>query len=140
MMLMSITHHNLKKQTGVSIVTAIFLVVILALMGTGMVSILTTSQQSISQEITSAKTYMAARSCLQWGMYQSIFDTDPWSNDPYVLNFNNAGLINTRCINTRFEVVTNDGLRFFNITTTANYGAAADPEFSQRTMRLQFQN
>ncbi len=140
MMRMSTTHLNFRKQTGVSIVTAIFLVVILALMGTGMVSLLSTSQQSISQEITSAKAYMAGRSCLQWGMYQAIFDADPWANDPYVLNFNNAGLINTRCINTRFEVVTNDGLRFFNITTTANYGASADPEFSQRTMRLQFQN
>lgn len=139
MMLMSTTHHNLKKQTGVSVVTAIFLVVILALMGVGMVSILTTSQQSISQEITSAKAYMAGRSCLQWGMYQAIFDADPDNNDPHTLNFNNAGLINTQCITT-FDVINNDGLRFFNINTTANYGAAADPEFSQRTMRLQFQN
>jgi len=140
MMLISTTHLSIKKQSGVSVVTAIFLVVILALMGAGMVSILTTSQQSISQEITSAKAYMAGRSCLQWGMYQAVFDADPWTNDPYILNFNNAGLNNTRCINTTFDVVTNDGLRFFNITTTANYGAAADPEFSQRTMRLQFQN
>ena len=140
MMPMSTTRLSIKKQSGVSVVTAIFLVVILALMGAGMVSILTTSQQSISQEITSAKAYMAGRSCLQWGMYQAVFDADPWTNDPYTVNFNNAGLINTRCINTRFEVITNDGLRFFNITTTATFGNINDPEFSQRTMRLQFQN
>ena len=139
MMPMSITHHSIKKQSGVSIVTAIFLVVILALMGTGMVSILTTSQQSISQEITSAKAYMAGRSCLQWGMYQAVYDADPWTNDPHALNFNNSGLINIRCATT-FEIINNDGLRFFNITTTANFGNVNDPEFSQRTMRLQFQN
>ena len=137
---MSTTHHNINKQSGVSVVTAIFLVVILALMGAGMVSILTTSQQSISQEITSAKAYMAGRSCLQWAMYQAIYDADPWTNDPYIVNFNNTGLINSQCTNTRFEVITNDGLRFFNITTIANFGNINDPEFSQRTMRLQFQN
>ena len=136
---MSTTHHNIKRQMGVSIVTAIFLVVILALMGAGMVSILTTSQQSISQEITSAKAYMAGRSCLQWGMYQAIYDANPWNNDPHTLNFNNSGLINTRCATT-FEAINNDGLRFFNITTIANFGNINDPEFSQRTMRMQFQN
>lgn len=139
MMPMSTTHLSIKKQSGVSVVTAIFLVVILALMGAGMVSILTTSQQSISQEITSAKTYMAGRSCLQWGMYQAVYDADPWTNDPHTLNFNNSGLINARCATT-FEIINNDGLRFYNITTTANFGNVNDPEFSQRTMRLQFQN
>lgn len=137
-MLMSTTHHNLKKQSGVSIVTAIFLVVILALMGVGMVSILTTSQQSISQEITSAKAYMAGRSCLQWGMYQAIYDVDPWVNEPHTLTFSNNGLINTQCTNT-FTVITNDSKTFFNLEATASYGTATVPEFSQRQLRLQFQ-
>lgn len=136
---MSITRHNFKYQSGVSVVTAIFLVVILALMGAGMVSILTTSQQSISQEITSAKAYMAGRSCLQWGMYQATYDVDPWNIDPHTLTFNTAGLINTRCATT-FDVISNDGLTFFNLSTTANFGNPNDPEFSQRQMRLQFQD
>lgn len=135
---MSTTHHNIKRQTGVSIVTAIFLVVVLALMGAGMVSLLTTSQQSISQEITSAKAYMAGRSCLQWGMYQAIYDADPWNNNPHTLTFNNNGLTNTRCT-TIFTVINNDSRTFFNILTTANFGNANEPEFSQRQMRLQLQ-
>lgn len=137
-MRMYTTHHNIRRQSGVSIVTAIFLVVILALMGAGMVSLLTTSQQSISQEITSAKAYMAGRSCLQWGMYQAVYDADPWVNTPHTLTFNNNGLVNTRCA-TGFTVINNDSKTFFNITTTANFGNATDPEFSQRQMRLQLQ-
>ena len=137
-MRMYTTHPNIKRQTGVSIVTAIFLVVILALMGAGMVSLLTTSQQSISQEITSAKAYMAGRSCLQWGMYQAIYDADPWNNSPHTLTFNNIGLTNTRC-DTGFTVINNDSKTFFNITTTAFFGNDTDPEFSQRQMRLQLQ-
>lgn len=132
---MSITPHNIKKQSGVSIVTAIFLVVVLSLMGIGMVSLLTTSQQSISQEITSAKAYMAARSCLQWGMYQADYtaNTNSHSN-----TFNNAGLFNTTCT-TSLSNITNDGLTFYNITAIAEYGVSTAPEYSQRELLLQFQ-
>lgn len=135
MMLMSTTHPNIKKQTGVSIVTAIFLIVVLALMGTGMVSLLSTSQQSISQEITSAKTYMAARSCLQWGMYQTAYTGNTGT---HTNTFNANGLINTVCT-TNLDSIQTDGLTFYNINAMAEYGAVADPEYSQRTLRLQFQ-
>lgn len=141
-MRMYTTHLNIKKQSGVSVVTAIFLVVILALMGVGMVSILTTSQQSISQEITSAKAYMAARSCLQWGIYQSVY---PAASPPVDLdatntfNDNTSGLFNTRCDTTKINIINADNLRFFNITTTAKFGNIQDPEYSERKLRLQFQ-
>lgn len=142
MMRMSTTHHNIKKQSGVSVVTAIFLIVILSLMGVGMVSLLSTSQQSISQEITSAKAYMAARSCLQWGIYQSVY---PAASPPVDIEGTNtfndsaSALFNTRCDTTKTNIINADNLRFFNITTTAKFGNTLDPEYSERTLRLQFQ-
>ena len=137
MMRMSITHRNIKKQSGVSIVTAIFLIIILALMGTGMVSLLSTSQQSISQEITSAKSYMAGRSCLQWGMYQAVFYS---TTGTYNNTFNDpaASLFNSQC-NITISTINSDGLIFYNLNTTANFGNVTDPEYSKRTMQLQFQ-
>lgn len=126
MMRMFSTHLNIKKQAGVSVVTAIFLVVILALMGVGMVSIMSTSQQSISQEFTSAKTYMAGRSCLQWGMYQSVY-TAATGNNTTIFNNVNSGLINSQCI-TGMNTIVADGLTFFNITATASFGNVSDPE------------
>lgn len=138
---MSTIHHNIEKQTGVSVVTAIFLVVILALMGTGMISILSTSQQSISQEITSAKAYMAARSCLQWGIYQSVY---PAALPPVniegtnTFNDNTSALFNTRCDTTKINIINADNLRFFNISTTAKFGNTLDPEYSERKLHLQF--
>lgn len=136
---MSTTHHSIKKQTGVSVVTAIFLVVILALMGTGMVSILTTSQQSISQEITSAKAYMAARSCLQWGIYQAAYPATVPLESNNTFNDNTSGLFNTRCETTKINTINADGLTFYNITATGKFGSTQDPEYSERTMQLQFQ-
>lgn len=137
MMRMSTTHHRLKTQSGVSVITAIFLIVVLALMGAGMVSLLSTSQQSISQEVTSAKTYMAGRSCLQWGMYQAVYSAATGSATTTFTN-TSAGLFNTQCA-TSIDSITADGLTFFNIHTTARYGAPENPEYSQREMRLQFQ-
>lgn len=136
-MRMLIILRNPARQSGVSVVTAIFLIVVLALMGIGMVSILTTSQQSISQEITSAKAYAAGRSCLDWSMYQAIYDPDPWLNNPQVTTFTNSGLVNTKCTTT-FNKITADGLTFFNIKTIATYGEISEPEYSQRTIQLQF--
>ncbi|MDH5394851.1 MAG: hypothetical protein OEW97_01120 [Gammaproteobacteria bacterium] len=134
---MSTTHPRLKSQSGVSVVTAIFLIVVLALMGTGMVSLLSTSQQSISQEFTAAKAYMAGRSCLQWGMYQAVFSGTTGSATTNFTN-NTTGLFNTQC-STSIDSITADGLTFFNINTTALYAAPENPEYSRREMRLQFQ-
>ena len=135
MMPMSTTPHNINKQSGVSIVTAIFLVMVLSLMGIGMVSLLTTSQQSISQEISSAKAYMAARSCLQWGMYQAAY---PAITGTYTNTFSSTGLFNTTCT-TSLSNINNDGLIFYNISALAKYGDTNTPEYSQRELRLQFQ-
>lgn len=137
MMHMSITPHNIKNQKGVSIVTAIFLVIVLSLMGVGMVNLLTTSQQSISQEITSAKTYMAGRSCLQWGMYQAVFNATTGTHTN-TFDDTNSSLLNTQC-STEITTLSSDGLIFYNLTATANFGVETDPEYSKRTMRLQFQ-
>jgi len=139
MMPMSITHHKISKQKGVSIVTAIFLVIVLALMGAGMVSLLTTSQQSVSHEITSAKTYMAGRSCLQWGMYQAIYSAAA-ANGSNTTTFNNAtsGLSNSQCV-TAIDTISSDSLIFYNINTVATFGSISIPEFSRREMHLQFQ-
>ena len=106
-------------------------------MGVSMVSLISTNQQSISQEFTSAKAYMAARSCLQWGMYQAVYSATPGSN---TTNFNdtNSGLTNARCI-TDTNTIVNDGLIFYNITATASIGAIQDPEYSRRQLQIQFQ-
>ena len=138
MMHMSTTSPSFKRQQGVSIVTAIFLIVVLALLASAMVSIFTTSQQSISQELTSAKAYFAGRSSLEWGMYQSVFDNDVIGPGTQTLTFNASGLTKTGS-SVSFINVSADGLNFYTITANANFGIATDPEFSQRRLQLQFQ-
>lgn len=128
--------HN--KQQGFSIVSAIFLIVVLALLSTGMVKILSISQQSISQEITSIKAYMAARSGLQIAMYQAASTTPPANNVIHNLSFTNGGLANTTA---RITYIRKDveGNPYYQINSRADYANTTSPEYARRELTLRFQ-
>ena len=140
---MFIMYPKIKNQKGISIVTAIFLIVVLSLMATGMVSLLATNQQSISHEVTSAKSYMAGRTCLHWAMYQMVYNPGSLnsSNDFSVLP--DTALDNSSCtvnISTIPDHDSDDGVNivFYNINVVATHGDITSPEYSKRKMRLQY--
>lgn len=61
---------RIRRQAGVGIVTAIFLLVVLAGLGVAMVGIFTAQQASSNLDLMGAQAYQAARAGLEWGMYQ----------------------------------------------------------------------
>ena len=128
--------HN--KQQGFSIVTALFLIVVLSLLATGMIKILSTSQQSISQEISSIKAYLAARSGLQIAMYQAASTTPPANGDIHNLSYTtNGGLANTTAQVTyvRKDVESD---RYYQINSRADYADNTSPEYARRELTLRF--
>ena len=56
------------RQTGFAIVSAIFLLVVLALLGAYMVSFTTVQTQTSTQDVQGTRAYWTARSALQWAM------------------------------------------------------------------------
>jgi MSHA biogenesis protein MshP len=60
------------RQAGVGIVTAIFLLVVLAGLGVAMVGITTSQQASANIDLLGARAYQAARSGLEWGIFQRM--------------------------------------------------------------------
>lgn len=128
--------HN--KQQGFSIVTAIFLIVVLSLLATGMIKILSTSQQSISQEITSIKAYLAARSGLQIAMYQAASTTPPANGDIHNLSYTNGGLANTT-VQVTYVRKDVEGNPYYQINSRADYADATSPEYARRELTLRFQ-
>lgn len=127
--------HN--QQQGFSIVSAIFLIVVIALLATGMIKIFSTGQQSISQEITSIKAYMAARSGLQTAMYQAIY-APPANNTVHNLTYTGIGLTNTAV---RVTFIRNDvdSNPYYQINALADYSLLGNPEYAQRELMLRFQ-
>ena len=62
-------------QRGFSIVTAIFLIVVLALLGVFIVSVTGIQQSSQQLDLQGVRAYQAARAGIEWGAYQ-VLDPD----------------------------------------------------------------
>ena len=62
----------LRRQAGVGLVTAIFLLVVLAGLGAASVTLFTSQQASSNLDLEGAKAYQAARAGLEWGLYEQL--------------------------------------------------------------------
>lgn len=65
----------LRKQGGFSIVTAIFVIVVLALVGTYMVTLSGTQQATNTLALQGVRGYYAARAGVEWGIHQAFHNT-----------------------------------------------------------------
>jgi len=61
-----------KLQQGFSIITAIFLLVVLSFLGIAMVSFSTSQHQSSAMDVMGSRAYQAARVGIEWGAYQVL--------------------------------------------------------------------
>ncbi len=57
---------------GFALVSAIFLLVVLALLGTMMVSLSSTQQVGQVRDVLGSRAYFAARAGIEWGVYQAL--------------------------------------------------------------------
>ena len=60
------------RARGFSLLTAVFLLVVLAGLGAAMVNVFTVQQASSSLDLMGAQAYQAARSGIEWGLYQQL--------------------------------------------------------------------
>lgn len=60
------------RQTGFSLVSAIFLLVALTALGAAIVSVSTTQSITSAQDLQGSRAYHAARAGIEWGVYQVI--------------------------------------------------------------------
>lgn len=65
-------NYKFGKQAGFSLVSAIFLLVVLAALGVAMVTISTVQHQSSSLDIQGVRAYQAARAGIEWGLYKKL--------------------------------------------------------------------
>ena len=63
------------RQRGFSLVTAIFILVILAGLGASMVTFSTAQHSTVAMDIQSARAYQAARAGIEWGAYAALKPT-----------------------------------------------------------------
>jgi MSHA biogenesis protein MshP len=67
-----ILHRKLRYSAGVGLITAIFLLVVLAGLGVAMVTIFNAQQASSSLDVQGARAYQAAKAGIEWGLFQQL--------------------------------------------------------------------
>lgn len=66
---------TLPGQSGFSLVTAIFLLVVLAGLGAAIVNVSTMQHTSSAMDVQGARAYQAARAGVEWGVYRQLIGT-----------------------------------------------------------------
>ena len=125
------------KQQGSSLVLALFVIIVLTLLGSVLMKMISTSSETVSQEVLGTRAYMAANSALQ-GELQRVF---PLNGAAGVCNANNSftydfqtsanedipGLYDcqasTTCVNYHTDSVNN--VNYYRLTSTGECGSGA---------------
>ena len=68
------TTFSLRRMRGFSLVTAIFLLVVLAGLGAAMVNIFTLQQVESALDVQGVRAEQAARAGIEWGVYRQLID------------------------------------------------------------------
>jgi MSHA biogenesis protein MshP len=123
-------------QGGFAIVSAIFLVVVLGLLGTVIVSLSTTQQVSGVRDLLGSRAYFAAKAGIEWGAYQVLqLNSCAASTTLPALSGSAAGFtVQVSCSSTAYEEAGTSGA-VYQITSTATRGIDGSLERAERQLQ-----
>lgn len=136
-----------KVQRGFSLVTAIFLLVVIAALGTFAVTLSTTQQQSAALDVVGARAYQAARAGIEWGAYQAISNpaaincpVGGAASNPVAMPAAPSTLavftVDVSCLGYAPVSEASDTVTIYQMTSTATQGAVATPNYVERQMTV----
>lgn len=137
-----------KLQQGFSLVTAIFLLVVLSGLGAVMMTFFTAQQQSSALDVLGARAYQASRAGIEWGAFQIIqsgvaggvfagaCQPGPTSSTVALTNTRSGFNVNVRCSATSYVEGTNQ-LWVYSVSSVAStVGAAGQLDYVERQMSV----
>lgn len=135
-------------QRGFSLITAIFLLVVLSGLGAVMLSFFTAQQQSSALDVLGSRAYQAARTGVEWGAFQVIRSgvgggisctAAGAANTPPALAGSLATFsVSVTCASSAHtEVAVPAGtLTVYRLTSTATRGAAGQTDYVERQIEV----
>ena len=133
--------NTFRRQTGFSLVTAIFLLVILASMAAFMVKIGGVQRSTSTAALQGARAYQAARSGIEWAVYTIENAADKITACTTTINANNfnynvTGLtgfnLSLSCTHTQHSEAGSNNIDIFVISTNASSGSYGSADFVRR--------
>ncbi|WP_240162375.1 hypothetical protein [Glaciimonas sp. PAMC28666] len=126
-------------------ITAIFLLVVLAALGGFMVSLSTVQQVTSSQDLQGSRAYQAARAGVEWGIYQALkpeHSNLPAGQTPYVCPASATSVTNLAGALKGFSVqvqctsmASTEGpnqITAFQFISTSSFGSAGSTQYVER--------
>jgi MSHA biogenesis protein MshP len=126
-----------KFQQGFSLVSAIFLLVVIAALGAFAVTVSTTQQQSAAMDVQGARAYQAARAGIEWGAYQVLQNTS--CPAPTTLATLPNTLSGFSVLVTCTPTATTEGgapVMIYQLISTATKGTSPSPDYVERQMSV----
>ena len=136
-----------KYQRGVSLVAAVFIIVVLAILGLMMVTIGGMERATAVAAAQGARAYYAARAGIEWGTFQTVSQFGPQVSctvlvpTPPSVSFSltapglNGFQVSVQCTETPHRE-RNDTYRVVVLTSTATFGAFGTADYISRTLRV----
>lgn len=126
--------HNIQR--GFSLVTAIFLLVVIAALGAFAVTLSTTQHQAIALDVLGARAYQAARTGIEWGAHQVLQAS---SCQPATTLSGLPGTLASFNVSVQCQVAHSEpaaAVTVYQLTSTATQGAVATPTYIERQMKV----
>lgn len=126
-----------RTDSGFAMVTAIFLLVVLAALGAFMVTLSGTHQATPFQSINATRVYFGAKAGVDWGIQQAIAASSCVASTPLTLTGNglNGVTATVTCTSTAHT-----GGNVYRITSTATRGTFGNIDYARRRMEATVTN
>lgn len=111
----------LRAQRGFALMSAIFLMVVLAVLGAGMLTFSSTQHAGSAMDIQGARAYQAARAGIEWGAYRALVDGSCVAGPTTVAL---AGDLSAFTLQVSCSQTTSGSLNAYDITANAHTSAA----------------
>lgn len=125
----------MKRQQGMTLIGAIFILVIVALIGQYLVNVTSTQRQTGLLAIQSARAYQAANAGLEWGIAEVVLNNNcPAST---ALSLPNSNFTVTVTCNTNGTFTENvSTTNIFLIQSQSEYGSFGSPDYVARNLEV----
>lgn len=130
-----------RSQRGFSIVSAIFLMVILAALGAAILTFSTAQHTSSAQDLEASRAYQAARAGIEWGLYQVITPVGApaaaaCTTAGLALSGNLSGFtVAVSCTRTT-DTEAGATVEVYQITSTATSGVVGSVQYVERQLQV----
>lgn len=125
------SRHGAHPQRGFAIISAIFLLVVLAALGAAMLTFSAAQHTSSAMDIQGTRAYQAARAGIEWGAYRALIDDSCAASSNVALGADLAGFsVTVQC-----SATTSGAISAWELTSTASTGSVGGIGYAERSLR-----